>query len=90
MASKKFLFEKLNELDYEGLIVIAKVLNFKEQDIANKDTTFSLFKVMEKYLSLTEMETSEGKAIFEKLEKLFKKQIYQQKNEQSEIQNFVA
>ena len=36
------------------------------------------------------METPRGKAIFEKLVKFFKDQIYQQKNEQSEIQNFAA
>ena len=34
------------------------------------------------------METSEDKEIFQKLENFFKDQIYQQKNEQSEIQNF--
>ena len=32
MANEEIVFEKLNELNYEGLIVIAKVLNFKEQD----------------------------------------------------------
>ena len=36
------------------------------------------------------METSEDKGIFQKLEKFFKDQIYQQKNEQSEIQNFAV
>ena len=36
------------------------------------------------------METSEGKGIFPKLEHFFKDQIYQQKNEQSEIQNFAV
>ena len=32
MASEEIVFEKLNELNYKGLTVIAKVLNFKEQD----------------------------------------------------------
>ena len=36
------------------------------------------------------METSEDKGIFQKLENFFKDQIYQQKNEQSEIQNFAV
>ena len=76
MANEEFVFEKLNELDYEGLILVPKVLDFTEQDIANKNTTFSVFKVIWKYLSLTENEIPEGKAIFEKLEKLFNDQIY--------------
>ena len=79
MAKEEFVFEKLKELDYEGLILVAKVLDFTEQDIGNKNTTFSVFKVIWKYLSSTENETPEGKAIFEKLEKLFKDQIYLQK-----------
>ena len=33
MASEEIVFEKLNELNYKGLTVIIKVLNFKEQDI---------------------------------------------------------
>ena len=37
-----------------------------------------------------ERATPEDKAIFEKLETFSKKQIYQQKNEQSEIQSFAA
>ena len=75
MASEEFVFEIQNEQDYEKLIVIEKVLDFKEQGIANKDTKFSLFKVIWKYLNSTEMETPECKAIFEKLEKFFKDQI---------------
>ena len=78
MASEEFFFEKINDLDYEWLVVIAKVLDFKKQDIANKDTKFCPFKVIRKYLRSTETETPEGKAIFEKLENCFKNQIYQQ------------
>ena len=72
------------------IIAIVKVLDFKEQGITNKDTKFSLFKVIWKYLRSTEVETPEGKAIFGKLEKFFQNQIYQQKNKQSEIQHFAA
>ena len=36
------------------------------------------------------METSEDKGIFQKLENFFKDQIYQQKNEQFEIQSFAV
>ena len=53
ISNEEFVFEKLNELNYERLIVIAKGLDFKEQHIANKDTMFSLFQVMWKYLSST-------------------------------------
>ena len=58
--------------------MIAKVLDFKKQDIANQDTKFCPFKVIRKYLRSTETETPEGKAIFEKPENCFKNQIYQQ------------
>ena len=43
MVSEECVFEKLNELHYEGLIVIAKVLDFLVQDITNKGTRFCLF-----------------------------------------------
>lgn len=90
MASAEFVFEKLNELNYEELIVIEKVMDFKEQGIADKGTKSFLFKVIWMYLSSTKMETPDSKAIFEKLENFFKNKIYQQENEKSKIQSFVA
>lgn len=68
MASKEFVFEKLKEIYYEEIIVIAKKLDFKEHDIANKDTKLSIFKGDR---SPTEMETPER--YFENLDLTTKK-----------------
>ena len=69
-TSEEFVFQKINELDVEGLTMIAKKLALTIVD-GIKSSRSLIFKIIMRHLSSEEMDTPEGKAIFDNLAKCF-------------------
>ena len=67
---EEFVFQKINKLDVEGLTMIAKKLALTMTE-GIKSSRSSILKIIMRHLSSEEMETPEGKAIFENLAKCF-------------------
>ena len=69
-TSEEYVFLKINELDVEEPTMIAKRLALTIADDI-KSSRSSILKIIMRHLSSEEMDTSEGKAIFDNLGKCF-------------------
>ena len=72
-VSEDIVFQKINELDVEGPTMIAKKLALTIAE-GIKSSRSLIFKIIMRHLSFEEMDTPEGKAIFDNLAKSFERE----------------